>query len=168
MACVSSCVQIHQFLGVRLQTAEVLRIEWSLSSVWRGPCYVVLIFIKENSCLHRYVLPAQRGCELLGIQSEDESWKPCSAPQPTLLNSTGSQSLTPTCYQCNPIQAKCNIFSYTHCRYVSTATAVQTSPALHTVDIWIFHLFLLFSLIGIFIFTVCLAHTGTRVLISYD
>ena len=43
--------------GVRLWAEEILRIEWRRSSVRRVLCEVLFIFIKENSCSHKYVLP---------------------------------------------------------------------------------------------------------------
>ena len=43
--------------GVRLWAEEILRIEWRCSSVRRVLCEVLFIFIKENSCSHKYVLP---------------------------------------------------------------------------------------------------------------
>ena len=43
--------------GVRLWAEDILRIEWRCSSVSRLLCDVLFIFIKEKSCLHRYVLP---------------------------------------------------------------------------------------------------------------
>jgi len=49
--------------GVRLWAEKILRIEWRCSSVRRVLCEVV--FIKENSCSHRYVLP-HRGVSSLG------------------------------------------------------------------------------------------------------
>ena len=43
--------------GVRIWAEEILRIEWRCSSVRRVLCEVLFIFIKENSCSHKYVLP---------------------------------------------------------------------------------------------------------------
>jgi len=43
--------------GVRVWAEETLRFEWKCSSVKRFLCDLLFSCIKENRCLHRYVLP---------------------------------------------------------------------------------------------------------------
>ena len=64
---VLSWLQVHQCLGSGSEPEEILRIEWRRSSVRRVLCEVLFIFIKENSCSHKYVLP--------NIESVWASWE---------------------------------------------------------------------------------------------